>query len=245
MKRNRDTTAAGRRGARKRDAGRFLHAAVAGLLLLPVAGAAQVSSQGLRQRYDKATKGATIDEYVRDLGGEDADKRLQAVKSLGASKDSKAVEHLIGALGDEDTRVQAKSVDLLGELRATDATQVLIQHLFLRNTEPMMKQRILAALGKIGDVRAARPIMEFLQRDLDSATRGTAIYALGDIGAPESVDALRGIATTDRDPTLRRLANEAIQKVQHQQDAVRREAKGPQETFLPQGPPGAPPGGPE
>lgn len=210
---------------------------VALLLVLPVAAAAQVSSQGLRQRYDKATKGATIDEYVRGLGSDDADKRLQAVKSLGASKEPKAVDHLIGALGDADTRVQAKSIDLLGELRSTDATQVLIQQLFLRTTEPMMKQRILAALGKIGDVRAARPIMEFLQRDLDAATRGTAIYALGDIGAPESVATLRTIAAQDNDSTLRRLANEAVQKVQHQQDAARREAKGPLETFLPQAPP--------
>lgn len=225
---------------RPRAGWRRLRAAVAVLIVVPVTATAQVSSQGLRQRYDRATKGATIDEHVNNLGSDDADKRLKAVKSLGVSKDSKAVEHLIGALGDSDMRVQAKSVDLLGELRATDATQVLIQHLFLRSTEPMMKQRILAALGKIGDVRAARPIMEFLQRDLDSATRGTAIYALGDIGAPESVDALRGIAAKDRDPTLRRLANEAIQKVQYQQDAVRREAKGPQETFLPQAPPGAP-----
>lgn len=225
---------------RTRGVGRFLRAGVAALLVVPVAAAAQVNSQGLRQRYDKATKGATIDEYVRSLGSEDADKRLQAVKSLGASKDAKAVEHLIGALGDADPRVQAKSVDLLGELRATDATQVLIQQLFLRTTEPMMKQRILAALGKIGDVRAARPIMEFLQRDLDEATRGTAIYALGDIGAPESVATLQALAAKDPDSTLRRLANEAVQKVQNQQDAARREAKGPLETFLPQAPPDQP-----
>ena len=235
MRGNRDKLAS---GTWTRGAVHLVWAGVAVLLLVPVAAGAQVSSQGLRQRYDKATKGATIDEYVRNLGSDDADKRLQAVKSLGASKDAKSVEHLISALGDADTRVQAKSVDLLGELRATDATQVLIQQLFLRNTEPLMKQRILAALGKIGDVRAARPIMEFLQRDLDAATRGTAIYALGDIGAPESVATLKTIAGRDGDPTLRRLANEAMQKVQHQQDAARREAKGPLETFLPQAPPG-------
>jgi HEAT repeat protein len=221
----------------RRTAWHLCCAVVAAFVLVPCAAPAQVSSQSIRNRYDKATKGATIDDYVRNLGSEDADKRLQAVKSLGASKDSKAVEHLIGALGDPDMRVQAKSVDLLGELRATDATQVLIQHLFLRNTEPLLKQRILASLGKIGDVRAARPIMEFLQRDLDSATRGTAIYALGDIGAPESVETLQTIAVKDRDPTLRRLANEAAQKVQHQQDAMRREVKGPSQTFLPQAPP--------
>lgn len=237
MKRNVDRRRDGRRGPGWWGAQSRRYVVVAALLVMPLAAAAQVSSQGIRSRYDKATKGATIDDYVKKLSSEDASTRLEAVKSLGASRDTKAVEHLIGALGDSDMRVQAKSVDLLGELRATDATQVLIQHLFMRTTEPLMKQRILAALGKIGDVRAARPIMEFLQRDLDAATRGTAIYALGDIGAPESVDTLQTISVKDGDPTLRRLANEAMQKVQHQQDAMRREAKGPSQTFLPQAPP--------
>src|SRR5262249_28233944 len=159
-------------------------------LLMPVLASAQISGQQIRNRYDKNTKGASIDDYVKRLASDDPEKRLEAVKSLGASKDNKAVEYLIQALGDSDMRVQAKAVDMLGEMRATDATPVLIQSLFLRTTETQMKQRILASLGKIGDTRAARPIMEFLQRDLDQATRGTAIYALGAIGAPESVDAL-------------------------------------------------------
>jgi HEAT repeat protein len=146
------------------------------------------------------------------------------------------VEHLIAALGDPDMRVEAKTVDVLGELRATDATVVLIQHLFLRTTEPQMKQRILAALGKIGDERAAKPIVEFLQRDLDSATRGTAIYALGDIGSPDALETLEQLGQTDSDPTVRRLAYEAANKVRLHQSAVSKEVKAA-ETFLPKAPP--------
>jgi len=127
--------------------------------------------------------------------------------------------------------------EMLGEMRATDATPVLIQYLFLRTTEAQMKQRILAALGKIGDMRAARPIIEFLQRDLDAATRGTAIFALGDIGAPESVEALQQIAAEDSDQTVRRLARDALNKVQHHQAAMQKQVKGPSETFLPKEPP--------
>jgi len=193
---------------------------------------AQISSDSVRQRYDKNTKGTSIEDYIKKLESDDAEKRLEGVKLLGASHDKKAVEYLIQALGDPDMRVEAKAVDMLGELRATDATPVLIQHLFLRTTETQMKQRILAALGKIGDPRAARPVMEFLHRDLDAATRGTAIYALGDIGAPESVDALTQISLNDQDATVRRLAAEALNKVQHHQEAVRQEAKGPSDTFL-------------
>ncbi len=203
-------------------------------LALGVAGAAygQISSNQLRQRYDKNTKGTSIDDFVKRLQSDDPEQRLEAVKSLGASKDDKAVEYLIQAMGDPDIRVQVKAIEMLGEMRATDATPVLIQSLFLRTTDPQMKQLILVALGKIGDTRAARPITEFLQRDLDPATRGTAIFALGDIGAPESEEVLSRLATADNDPTVQRLANEALNKVQAHQATLRKEVKGPSETFL-------------
>jgi HEAT repeat protein len=197
----------------------------------------QITSQQIRQRYEKNTKGASIDDYVRNLTSDDAEKRLQAVKSLGASKDNKAVEYLIQALGDSDVRVQAKAIAMLGDLRATDATPVLIQYLFLRTTEANMKQLILASLGKIGDPRAARPIMEFLQRDLDEATRGTAIFALGEIGAPESVDTLSQIADADQDQTVRRLASEAVNKVHYHQAAMKKEVKPSEVFFEPKNPP--------
>jgi HEAT repeat protein len=207
-------------------------------LLLALPAFAQISSQQVRQRYDKNTKGTSIDDFVKKLDSDDAEKRLEGVKSLSESKDNKAIEYLIQATGDRDIRVQAKAISALGDLRATEATPVLIQYLSRRTVENNMKQLILASLGKIGDTRAARPIMEFLQRDLDSATRGTAIFALGEIGAPESSDTLAQIAQADKDQTVRRLANEALSKVQHHQAVIQKEVKGPAQTFLePKGPP--------
>jgi HEAT repeat protein len=219
-------------GPARSRVGHCLRAAIALLVLGALPAAAQINSQQIRQRYEKNTKGTSLEDYIKKLNTGDADTRLEAVKSLGASKDNKAVEYLIQALGDPDMRVEAKAVDMLGEMRATEATPVLIQRLFLRTTDPQMKQLLLASLGKIGDVRAARPIMEFLQRDLDAATRGTAIYALGDIGAPESAEQLSQIAETDQDATVRRLASEALNKVEQHRAVQEKEAKGPSETFL-------------
>ncbi|MFQ5667377.1 MAG: HEAT repeat domain-containing protein [Candidatus Binatia bacterium] len=211
-------------------------------VLLPALMAApalsQISSQQIRKRYQKDTKGTSIEDFVKRLESDDPEKRLEAVKSLGNSKDKKAVEYIIQALGDSDMRVQAKAIDMLAEMRAANAAPVLIQYLFLRTTETQMKQRILAALGKIGDARAARPIIEFLRRDLDRATRGTAIFALGDIGAPESVDTLSQIAKADHDEIVRRLAREALYKVRLHQEVQEKEVKEPSETFLQ---PNAPP----
>ncbi len=195
-------------------------------------GGAQFSGQKSRDRYQKATKGANIDDYVKRLGSDDPDTRLEAVKSLGGAHEPKAVEYLIQALGDPDLRVQAKAVDYLGDLRATDAVPILIQYLSRTTTDNNLKQRILAALGKIGDTRAAVPIGDFLQRDLDPETRGTAIFALGEISADESRDLLKKTSEKEEDPTLRRLASEALAKVESRQAASRREMKAPAQNFL-------------
>ncbi len=187
---------------------------------------------GARKRYERATKGSNIDDYVKRLDSDDPEKRLEAVKSLGATKDKKAVEFLLQATGDPDVRVRAKAVQMLGDMRATEATPVLVQYLSQRGTEPPMKQLIIASLGKIGDPAAARPIIEFLRRDLDPELRGTAIFALGEIAAPESAGDLELIGSNDQDERIRQLAADALAKVQHSQAVKSKEAKGPADTFL-------------
>ena len=223
----------------------FLGALAAAVALAPLGARAQSIGSygaGAQDRTNKRTKGITsIDEYVHQLSSADADERLQAVRNLGESKDAKAAEYLVQAVGDPDVRVKAKAIDMLGHMRAVDSTPVLIQYLFLRTTDPQMKGLILATLGKIGDERAARPIVEFLQRDLDNHTKGTAIFALGEIGSPEAEATLVAVVEHNDDRTLRRLANEALAKVKNRRDAASNEAKQPLDTFLHKdedGPPG-------
>jgi HEAT repeat protein len=186
----------------------------------------------MRERYERNTKGANIDDFVRNLNSDDPEKRLEGIKSLQETQDEKVVEYLLQALGDPDMRIKAKAIDALGNVRATEATPVLIQHLFLRDTETYVKQRILASLGKIGDQRAAGPIIEFLRRDLDPDVRGTGIFALGEIGATESLEYLEDVEENDANATLRRLAREAIRKVKHHQSLLQVEAKEPATNFL-------------
>jgi HEAT repeat protein len=194
---------------------------------------AQISADQVRQRYDRQTKGESIDEFARQIDSEDAAERLKGVKSMSESSDPKAVEYLVQALGDPDMRVKAKAIDACGNLRAADATPVLIQQLFLRGTDAEVKQRILAALGKIGDQRASKPIEEYLGRDLDHATRGTAVFALGDIGDPVSLEFLQNLERTEPHPTIKRIAREAQAKIRYQQAMRQTEAKQPLNTFLP------------
>jgi HEAT repeat protein len=110
-------------------------------------------------------------------------------------------------------RVRIKAIDELGNRRATDATPLFVQQLFLRETDPAMRQRVLVALGKIGDPRSTRPICDFLSRELDTSTRGTAIFALGEIGDEQALGVLTKLANDPADPVTSRLAEEARRKI--------------------------------
>jgi len=202
------------------------------LCWLPAAAVAQGSAGSARQRYDKTTKGASIEDFVKRLGSDDADTRLEAVKSLGSSGEPKAVQYLIQAVGDPDERIEAKAIALLGDLRASDSVPILIQYLSRTTVNNDLKPLILASLGKIGDTRAAVPIAEFLRRDLEPSIRGTAVFALGEIAAVESAEPLQAIAEKDDDPNVRRLASEALAKVEYRRAAVKREVKAPAQNFL-------------
>lgn len=190
------------------------------------------SADSARQKYEQRATGTNIDDFVRKLKSDDPLERLQGVKSLGESNDKKALDYLVQAVGDSDVRVKAKAIEMLGRMRASEATQVLVQHLFLVSTEEKLKQRILAALAEIGDPSAAQAILDLLERDLDKETRGTAIYALGDIGATQATDPLRRMAEEETTPTLRRLAREALAKVELHQAGRAKEASAPIDTFL-------------
>ncbi len=167
----------------------------------------------LRDRYRKPENSQKLSDSVRKLKSEDVEERLDAIRTLGQMDDPKATEALVAAASDLDTRVRIKAIDALGHVQAKDATPLLVQQLFMRDTDLGTKRRILASLGKIGDRRATGPIMDFLSRDIDPAVRGNAIFALGDIGDPAALPSLEALAKDGQDPLLRSLAAEAVRKI--------------------------------
>lgn len=221
---------------------RFLaRAAIAALTLASVgAAAAQDAAGAARQRFEQRATGTRIEDFVRKLESSDPLQRIEGVRALGESNDQKALEYLMQAVGDTDVRVQAKAIEMLGRMRATEATAVLVQRLFLVTTDERLKRRILAALGEIADPKSAKPIVDFLARDLDAATQGSAIFALGEIGAAESIAVLSRLSDEAETPTLQRLAREALGKVEQHQEARGKEASAPTDTFLRSNPDQAP-----
>lgn len=167
----------------------------------------------LRQRYAPRGNGADLNDVARKLRSDSPEDRLEATRMLATSDDPKSVEYLLSAATDADIRVRIKAIDELGNRRATDATPLFVQQLFLRETEPVVQQRVLAALGKIADPRSTQPICDFLSRDLDMTTRGTAIFALGEIGDETALSVLSKLAGDGSDPITSRLADEAARKI--------------------------------
>jgi len=88
--------------------------------------------------------------------------------------------------------------------------------LFLRSTEPIVKLHLVAALGRIGDAQGVMPIMQYLGQDEDERGRGTAVFALGEIGSDKAVGLLNTVVAEDQSQMVRRLAQEALQKVSGQ-----------------------------
>ena len=73
------------------------------------------------------------------------------------------------------------------------------------------------ALGRIGDARGTIPVMEYLQQETgasdDDRARGTAVFALGEIGSDKANELLSQVVSNDKSDMVRRLAQEAIEKI--------------------------------
>jgi HEAT repeat protein len=173
------------------------------------------SGRSLRDRYDKPRQEQKLDEAIRKFNEEDTQTRLEGVEGLGANAaDPKAVEYLLRGAADADLSVRVKSIDEIGDAKVKAAVTLLVQQLFMRDTTLATKQHILAALGKIGDPHATRPILDFLARDIDASLRGGAVYALGDIGDRAALPTLERLAKQTTDENFRGLTQAAIRKIE-------------------------------
>jgi HEAT repeat protein len=167
-----------------------------------------------------ATSGASRTNAQHDLksaedglGDADPRVRVEALRKLRNVNDPQANFLLIRSMSDPDTRVRVKAIDILGGRGDKDAVEPMCQLLFLRSTEPVVKMHIAAALGRIGDELATRPLIQYLYEATDERSRGTAVFALGEIGDHKASDVLTTAATEDPSPIVRRLAQQAIQKI--------------------------------
>jgi HEAT repeat protein len=171
----------------------------------------------MMQGGQKGEQTKSPDQLIQDAkkGMADADPRVraEALDKLRDVNDPKAQEMLIEGLTDPDIRVKIRAIDILGAQQATLAVPLMTQQLFLRETQPVVKLHIVAALGRIGDSRGTLPIVGYLKEAPDDSARGTAVFALGEIGDPHASDTLVQTVTNDKNPMVRKLAQESLEKI--------------------------------
>jgi len=166
-----------------------------------------------RGPHAKALDGTDVDQWGRRLDSANVKDRLIAVEDLGLSDSPRAVTYLLKAMGDADLRVQSRAIDFLGSHRASDATPLLVQKLYLKGIPKVLRQHVLTALGRIGDPSASRPIVDYLSQEGNKDIRGTGIYALGEIGDITVESDLRKMADQESDARLKSLVDEALTKI--------------------------------
>ncbi len=157
------------------------------------------------------------------LGLKDADPvvRVSELIKLRYLQDPEVNQILMNSMSDPDARVKIKAVDILGAREADESVTAMSSMLFLRSTEPIVKLHLVAALGRIGDAQGAMPVMQYLGEDQDERGRGTAVFALGEIGSDKAVPLLNTVVAEDQSQIVRRLAQEALQKVSGQMPTER------------------------
>ena len=166
------------------------------------------------RRAGKETDENVIRDATKGLDDASPKVRIDSLNKLRFVHSPKVTDLLLKGLADPDVRVKVKAVDILGARQVTEAVPGMAQYLFLRSTEPVVKLHIAAALGRIGDERGVLPVMQYMQESGEERGRGTAVYALGELGDARANDLLTKTATDDPSPMVRRLAQEALEKIQ-------------------------------
>ncbi len=214
----------------------FVAFALGAVLALPHPAAAQYGGQGLgsalsgnamshqgsvKPGIDDMTSRAMTEtpfKIIKDvkLGIKDADPsvRVSELIKLRNLTDPEVNSILMTSMSDTDVRVKIKAIDILGSREANAAVPTMSRMLFLRSTEPIVKLHLVAAVGRIGDAQGTLPVMQYLGEDQDERGRGTAVFALGEIGSDSAAPLLNKVIAEDQSQMVRRLAQEALQKVQ-------------------------------
>lgn len=193
------------------------------LLVLPVLAYAQptpanpnLNRNQLQNRIpgQKAPDKAKLDDALRKFREPDQASRLEGIRMLGTVEDEqKGSAYLLEAVTDSDTAVRLAAIDTLGQMRAKDAVGPFVQQLFMRGTEEITMQHIVVALGRIRDPRATKPLVDFLARDTAPRLRGSAVFALGEIGDDAALAPLGQLAEQTQDASLRHVAQNAMRKI--------------------------------
>ena len=134
---------------------------------------------------------------MRIFRGRDKNRRLAALRRMGASSDQLAVEQVIEQLADAEPEIRQEAVLALGRIGGQEAVDALVTQ--LASPESDVQLEAARALGMTGDPRAMAPLMEKLT-DPNEIVRERAAEALGELKLPQVASGLMNLLKQDQPP---------------------------------------------
>jgi HEAT repeat protein len=159
----------------------------------------------------------TFDSLVKNLSHTDPSKRQAAAKSLGLSKDPRAVETLIALLDDPDESIRDQAADSLVALNDEKAILPLIacfidpKRKSIPDIDGHESMHIPAAIKHFGP-KASVYLLPYLQNSLD-AWQKNVLWLFGEIADPSTVDALIEAFNKTDEGVVRYSIKEALKKI--------------------------------
>lgn len=135
---------------------------------------------------------AALDCLVKLLEDPDPDLRILAATALGESGNAAPRGDLEAALRDGQPNVVAAAAEALGALQDRRSVTALAET--IEHSDYWARAAIVLALGQLGDAHAVSAIASAAK---DPAMAAISATAIGAIGSPDGLDALRTIAEAD------------------------------------------------
>jgi HEAT repeat protein len=144
---------------------------------------------------------SALDTLIKALKRKNKYIRVEVAKILGEIKSERAIEPLINALKDRATEVRcaaARALWKIGTPEALEAARVFgkigdkreIEQLIKALKDKDIRRATIWELEKIGDEKAVKPLIEFLDEDKENLILCDAVRALGEIGDERAVEPL-------------------------------------------------------
>ncbi len=128
---------------------------------------------------------AALEPMLERAGRRDRD----AIEILGKIGSAAAVDTIVEYVEtDSDPGLQQTTLKALGEIGSEETTQAVADQLAAEN--PLVRSAAARALGCIGDPRAVEPLADVLADDGETAVRGSAAWALVQIGTEDALEAV-------------------------------------------------------
>jgi HEAT repeat protein len=154
-----------------------------------------------------AVVGALVEPMIAGLDDTEPVVRYVAINVLGRSRDPRAVEPLIRVLPQTVTEGACRACWPLGNIgdpRAIDALRPYLAH-----ESKEIRLSAAWAISGVKDDRVVEPLKSIL-RDPDIRNRHDAVKMLAAVGRPAAIAAVRSIALSDEEASMRTTAVQAL-----------------------------------